>query len=252
MPNRTEDSLIKVLLLDIEGTTTPVDFVYKTLFPYASRKMEAFLREHFREPEQQAVLAGLAAQNQHDEREGARPPHLHRETDEACLRSTAAYVHWLMAKDSKCAPLKTLQGMIWKLGYASGELHGEVYADVPMAFERWRRQGREICIYSSGSVLAQQFLFRSVTSGDLTAHISAFYDTAIGPKAESESYRRIAESRQRAISEVLFISDTIQEIDAARLAGLHARLCVREPTVTNDDSGYGTIRTFDEVMPELR
>ncbi len=250
MPSRTEDSQIKALLLDIEGTTTPVDFVYNTLFPYADRKVQGFLLEHFRDHETQAVLAELAAQHQRDEREGPRPPAWSQETDEARLRSSVAYVHWLIAKDSKCTPLKTLQGKIWQQGYASGELHGEVYPDVPRAFERWRRQGREICIYSSGSVLAQQMLFRSTIAGDLTPHISAFYDTAIGAKAESESYRRIAESRHRAACEVLFISDAIKEIKAARLAGLHAALCVREPTGTNDDSGDGTIRTFDEIMPE--
>jgi len=250
VPSRTEDSQIKVLLLDIEGTTTPVDFVYKTLFPYANRKVEGFLLEHFRDVEVQAVLAELAAQQQGDEREGLRPPAWNQETEEAGLRSTIAYVHWLMTRDSKCTPLKALQGKIWQLGYANGELHGEVYADVPPAFARWRRQGREICIYSSGSVLAQQLLFRSTAAGDLTASISAFYDTASGPKTESESYRRIVESRRRAASEVLFISDAIKEIKAARLAGLHATLCVREPCGTDDDSGNGTIRTFDEIMPE--
>ena len=250
MPSRTEDSQVKVLLLDIEGTTTPVDFVYKTLFPYANRKVEGFLLEHFRDLELQPVLAELAAQQQRDEREGLRPQARSQETEEARLRSTIAYVHWLMARDSKCTALKALQGKIWQLGYTNGELHGEVYADVPLAFARWRRQGREICIYSSGSVLAQQLLFRSTAAGDLTAHISAFYDTAIGPKTESESYRRIVESRRRAASEMLFISDTIKEIDAARLAGLQAMLCVREPVGTNDHSPQRTIRAFDEVMPD--
>ena len=113
MPSRTEDSQIKVLLLDIEGTTTPIDFVYKTLFPYANRKVEAFLAQQFRDPEMQPVLADLAAQHERDEREGARPPARNQETEEARLRSTVAYVHWLMVKDSKCAPLKTLQGKIW-------------------------------------------------------------------------------------------------------------------------------------------
>ena len=250
MPSRTEDSQVKVLLLDIEGTTTPVDFVYKTLFPYANRKVEGFLLEHFRDVEVRAVLAELAAQQQGDEREGLRPPVWSQETEEARLRSTIAYVHWLMTRDSKCTPLKALQGKVWQLGYTNGELHGEVYADVPPAFARWRRQGREICIYSSGSVLAQQLLFRSTAAGDLTARISAFYDTAIGPKTESASYRRIVESRRRAASEVLFISDTIKEIDAARLAGLQATLCVRDSIGTNDHSPHGTIRTFDEVMPD--
>jgi len=250
VPVRLEDSQIKVLLLDIEGTTTPIDFVYKTLFPYANRKVEAFLAQQFRDPEMQPVLADLAAQHERDEREGARPPAWNQETEEARLRSTVAYVHWLMAKDSKCTPLKALQGKIWQQGYASGELHGEVYADVPPAFERWRRQGREICIYSSGSVLAQQLLFRSTAAGDLTAHISAFYDTAIGVKTERESYRRIAESLHHATSEILFISDAISEIKAARLAGLHATLCVRDPADTNDGSGDGNIRTLDEVIPD--
>jgi len=249
VPSRTEDSQIKVLLLDIEGTTTPADFVYKTLFPYANRKVESFLLEHFRDVEVRAVLAELAAQQQGDEREGLRPPAWNQETEEARLRSTIAYVHWLMTRDSKCTPLKALQGKIWQLGYTNGELHGEVYADVPPAFARWRRQGREICIYSSGSMLAQQLLFRSSVAGDLTAHISAFYDTAIGAKTESESYRRIAKSRDRAESEVLFISDALKEIEAARLAGLHAALCVRDPTGATDE-GDRSINTFDEIMPE--
>jgi enolase-phosphatase E1 len=249
VPERAEDSQIRVLLLDIEGTTTPVDFVYKTLFPYANRKVEAFLLQHFRDREINAVLVELAVQHQRDERERAGPPVWHQDTDEALLHSSIAYAHWLMAKDSKCTPLKTLQGKIWQQGYASGELHGEVYADVPSAFERWRRHGREICIYSSGSVLAQQLLFRSTTAGDLTAYISAFYDTGIGAKTESDSYRRIAESRRLAASEVLFISDAIREIEAARLAGMHAKLCVRQSTGTTHP-GDETIRTFDQIMPD--
>ena len=249
MPEREEDSQIRVLLLDIEGTTTPVDFVYGTLFPYASRKLEAFLLEHFRDRETQVMLAELAAQHQRDEREGAQPPGWHPETDQALLRSNVAYVHWLMAKDSKCALLKTLQGKIWQQGYASGELHGEVYVDVPPAFERWRRQGREICIYSSGSVLAQQLLFRSTSAGDLTAYISAFYDTGIGSKTDSESYRRIAQTQRRTTSEILFISDALREIEAARLAGMRAKLCVRQPTDATNLGGE-IIRTFDQVVPD--
>jgi enolase-phosphatase E1 len=250
VPAYAEDSQIRVLLLDIEGTTTPVDFVYKTLFPYANRKVEAFLLEHFHDRETQMMLADLAAQQQRDEREGTQPPGWHQETEQALLHSSAAYVRWLMAKDSKCSPLKTLQGKIWQQGYAGGELRGEVYADVPPAFERWRQQGREICIYSSGSVLAQQLLFCSATAGDLTAYISAFYDTGIGAKTESDSYRRIAKAQRRATSEVLFISDAIREIEAARLAGLHVKMCVRQSNDPDKPSGGGIIHTFDQIMPD--
>jgi enolase-phosphatase E1 len=181
-----DDSQIRVVLLDIEGTTTPVNFVYKTLFPYASRRMESFLREHSGETEIQSLNAELRLQRQRDETSGLQPPAWNDGTNELLLHSSIAYAKWLMAQDSKCTPLKMLQGKIWQQAYAEGELHGEVYADVPRAFARWNRQGREISIYSSGSVLAQQLLFRTTAAGDLTRYISSFFDTHIGGKTESE------------------------------------------------------------------
>ena len=250
MSPRAEDSQVRVILLDIEGTTTPVEFVHKTLFPYASGKVELFLREHSRDPEVQSLAAELRAQHQRDESDGVQPPAWNEETDEARMQSSVAYVQWLMARDSKCPPLKTLQGKIWQQGYARGELHGEVYADVPPAFARWRRQGREICIYSSGSVLAQQLLFRSTAEGDLTEYISGFFDTRIGAKTESDSYRRIAESLGRAASEVLFVSDAIKEVEAARVASMQAVLCLRDPAAGQAVSGHKNVRTFDQILPE--
>ncbi len=250
MSLRTDDSQIRVILLDIEGTTTPIDFVYKTLFPYARRKVESFLREHYRDPEIQSLAAELRAQHEQDERAGLVPAAWIEETDEARLISSVGYVHWLMARDSKCTPLKTLQGKIWQQGYERGELHGELYADVPPAFARWRRHGREICIYSSGSVLAQQLLFRSTAAGDLTEYISGFFDTRIGAKTESGSYTKIAESRGRHASEVLFVSDAIKEIEAARVSSMQAVLCVRDSNTAQHASGQRIITTFDQILPD--
>lgn len=250
MPPPADDSQICVLLLDIEGTTTPVDFVYKTLFPYASRKVESFLREHGRDPEIQLLVAELHAQNRRDETAGLAPPAWIAETEEAHLASSVGYVHWLMARDSKSTALKTLQGKIWQQGYERGELHGEVHADVPPALARWRRQGREICIYSSGSVLAQQLLFRSTVTGDLTKYISHFFDTRIGVKTESGSYTKIAESVARQPGEVLFVSDATKEIEAARVAFMPAALCVRDSKVAPHASGEEIITTFDQIFPD--
>src|SRR5262249_62371114 len=124
---------------------------------------------------------------------GQRPPAWREDGGgEATILSAVEYVRWLMAKDSKCTPLKTLQGKIWQQGFDNGELHGEVYEDVPRAFTRWRSQGRSIAIYSSGSVLAQQLLFRTVASGDLTPQIAAYFDTQAGIKTSPESYAKIA------------------------------------------------------------
>jgi enolase-phosphatase E1 len=247
---QADDSHIRVILLDIEGTTTPVEFVYKTLFPYASRRVESFLREHFAETEIQSLAVELRSQHQRDENDGLQPPAWKEETDVLRLESCVDYVRWLMGGDSKCTPLKMVQGKIWQEGYQRGELHGEVYADVPRAFARWKQQGREICIYSSGSVLAQQLLFRSTAAGDLTEYISGFFDTRIGAKTESDSYKKIAASLKRAPDELLFISDAPKEIRTALAARMQAVLCVRDPS--SPPAKDLVIHSFDEVFPAWR
>jgi len=241
-------SQIRVILLDIEGTTTPVEFVFQTLFPYASRKLETFLRAHAQDPEIQILIQELRAQQGADERNGFNPPAWMDGPVEARLRSCVAYGQWLIVRDSKCPPLKSLEGRIWHEGFASGELRGEIYPDVPVAFERWRRQKKIICIYSSGSVLAQQNLFRTTASGDLTSYISVFFDTRVGAKTDGESYKKIAASFSHAPNQFLFISDALKEIDAAQSAGMQALLCQRQghPTAL----GPGAIHDFTGICPD--
>jgi enolase-phosphatase E1 len=245
-------SQIRIILLDIEGTTTPVDFVYQTLFPYARNNMESFFREYFREPEIVSLIQNLHTKHQIDKRQGFQPSSWIDEPDESRLHSAVAYSQWLMAKDSKCTALKSLQGKIWQEGYTRGKLHGQVYADVPPAFKRWRRQKREICIYSSGSILAQQLLFRSIASGDLTPQIAAFFDTSVGAKTETESYRKIIESLAMANnpSYFLFISDAMKEIKAAYDAGMQAILCNRDKRAFQLPEDKIVVHSFDEVFPD--
>jgi len=245
-----DPSQIRVILLDIEGTTTPVEFVYQTLFPYASRKLEVFLREHIQEPEIHSVIEDLRAQHEADQRNGLNPPGWMDHPEEARLRSSVAYGQWLIVRDSKCPPLKSLQGRIWQEGFASGELRGEIFPDVPVALERWRRQKKIICIYSSGSVLAQQNLFRTVASGDLTPYISIFFDTRVGPKVEGESYKKIAASFLYAPRQFLFISDAVKEIEAAQSIGMQVLLCVRIKDPTPTPSAANVIHDFSNVFPE--
>ena len=153
-----------------------------------------------------------------------------------------------MQRDSKCTSLKTLQGAVWQEGYARRELRGEVYPDVPPAFARWRAQGRAICIYSSGSELAHRLLFGSVASGDLTPYIAKYFDTRVGGKTQSESYREIASDLENAPGEFLFISDSLKEIETAEAAGMQVRLCVREPEGKPAPSRYPPMHSFDELF----
>jgi enolase-phosphatase E1 len=247
---RIEDEarLIRVVLLDIEGTTTPIDFVTKRLFPYASERLVPFLRDHVRELEVQSVLRDLQAQHERDQTGGLQPPPWLQEDSQDQITPSVAYLQWLVTRDSKCTPLKSLQGNIWREGYAKGELKGEVYDDVPQAMARWKEQGRDIAIYSSGSVLAQQLLFTTTRYGDLTRHISNFFDTQTGPKAESSSYRKIAAAIGQEPAAVLFLSDAQKEVAAARSAGLRTGLCVRD--VKTNSQQAGSITTFDDVFPQ--
>ena len=152
-----------------------------------------------------------------------------------------------MDRDRKSTGLKSLQGRIWDEGYRAGSLKGEVYPDVPPALARWRGQGIDIAIFSSGSVQAQRSLFRNTDAGDLTRFIGAYFDTTTGPKTAPESYARIAAALERSPSEVLFLSDVTAELDAARTAGMRTALCVRDPGSAPSASAHPIIHALDQV-----
>jgi enolase-phosphatase E1 len=245
----SQDTRVSDILLDIEGTTTPIDFVYQVLFPFARARVKAFLRQHVFFEEVRADMARLLEEQAADERRGLEPPPLRGATLDAQLESAVAYVHWLMDRDRKSTPLKSLQGRIWEEGYQSGELRSQVFPDVPVALERWTQQERDIGIFSSGSVLAQKLLFAHTEVGDLTRFIRAYFDTNIGAKQDPESYRRIATALQRLPSEILFISDVTAELDAAQSAGLKTLLCVRPGNRPQPaTSAHPVIHTFAEVF----
>jgi enolase-phosphatase E1 len=154
-----------------------------------------------------------------------------------------------MDQDRKSSGLKSLQGKIWEHGYRSGELKSHVYPDVPPAFERWRRHGKEIAIFSSGSVLAQKLLFAHTGSGDLSRFIGNYFDTTTGAKTDAASYQRIASALALRAPAVLFLSDTVAELDAARSAGMHTALCVRPERPETDGCEHPALVTFESVFP---
>jgi enolase-phosphatase E1 len=243
-----DDTAVRAILLDIEGTTTPIDFVYRTLFPYARLRVAQFLLDHASEPGIRKDLEDLRAQHRADLDERLSPPPWLDEMHGLDLAAVTSYVLELMDRDSKCPALKSLQGKIWQEGYRKGELHGEVYPDVPLALERWSQQGKIVAIYSSGSVLAQKLLFGSTAAGDLTRFLRAYFDTAIGPKHLPESYARIAAALALAPPNILFISDVAKELDAARAEGIQTALCVRTPPNERIASTHNVIHSFEELF----
>ena len=235
-----------LILLDIEGTTTPIAFVTDTLVPYARARLHAHLERHARSPHGLALFEAIRRDHAADVEAHAAVP-AWSETGPETLAAVEAYLRWLMDRDRKSPALKELQGYIWEQGYERGELTAPVYPDVGPAFVRWRAQGRGLGIFSSGSVLAQQWLFRRSTAGDLTPHLQWYFDTQTGPKRAPASYATIAAVTGTPPPEILFISDVAAELDAARAAGMRTALSQRPDNPPQPAHTHQIIHTFDEL-----
>jgi enolase-phosphatase E1 len=238
----------RLRLLDVEGTVAPLSLVADELFPYARRNFPQFLKKSTGDEAVRADLALLADENRAEKAAGVPrlPEVVHPEQVETprFRLDAMVYLTWLMDRDRKSTALKSLQGKVWKRGFENGQLRGTLFSDVPEAFARWAKEGG-IAIYSSGSVEAQQLLFRHSSFGDLTPLISAYFDTRTGAKSESESYRRIAGEFALSPGDVLFFSDAVGELDAARDAGCLTRLVVREGNPPVEDAhGHGLVSSF--------
>ena len=229
--------MTKCMLLDIEGTTTPIDFVHKTLFPFAKERIDDFV--HTNETKLGIEISELKAEASLD-----------TEFKESVETSSdvVSYLKFLIEVDRKSTPLKSIQGKIWRRGYESGELLSEVYEDVVVALSRWKSAGKSVAIYSSGSIEAQKLLFRYSNQGDLTVHIDEYFDTTSGNKKETESYSSIVRELGVSADEVTFVSDVPDELEAARDGGLQTVLSVRPGNAeVGDEHGFKTIYSFDEL-----
>ena len=239
---------IRCVLLDIEGTVTPIAFVHEVLFPYARSRVKDFLVSNLENAEVKADVAKLCEEHAVDCAQQHDPPLLYEGPIEAKVDSLTTYVHWLIDRDRKSTGLKSLQGKIWKEGYLDGSLKATLFDDVAPAMKRWRDAGLRINIFSSGSVLAQQLLFAHTNAGDLTNLIDNYFDTTVGPKAAEESYRKIAASLNVSTGAVLFISDVLGELNAAAIAGLPTLLCERPGNQPQPDHSHRVIETFDGLL----
>ncbi len=235
------------LLLDIEGTTSSVRFVYDVLFPYARQGLAGFLATHFHDP----AVARACDRIAQDAGAASFADWVGPVADDEGRRRVIAEVERLMDGDIKATGLKDLQGLIWEGGYRDGTLRSHVYPDVPPALERWAAAGKDVRIYSSGSIAAQKLFFGHTEAGDLTRTFRGHYDTTTGPKREAASYARIVADMGLPAERVLFLSDVVAELDAARSAGLKTGLVVRPGNAPSPEGhGHPIITSFDQVQVE--
>ena len=238
------------ILLDIEGTTCPVSFVSEVLFPYASASLEPYLEAH----QGNADIAKLMGDVEVAWREDAHPDAraLLQQQDTATtlsVQALSAYLRQLIGRDIKLTPLKDLQGRIWRSGYASGELIAPLFIDVPAALKRWHDDGFTMAVYSSGSVPAQQLLYGHCHEGDLTGLFSHWFDTKTGPKQAQESYLTIAREMQTTPANVLFVSDSLQELEAADAAGMRTLFSDREGNPAREAGRFARISDYSSLNP---
>lgn len=233
----------QAVLLDIEGTTSSVRFVYDVLFPFARKHVESYLAQNWRKAavrdarEQIANDAGGASfQTWSGNAKGA-----------AAREKVVAEVHRLMDADVKATGLKQLQGLIWKDGFESGELRSHVYPDVPPALRRWKKAGKKLFIYSSGSIAAQKLFFAHTRKGDLLSLFDGHFDTTTGPKKEKKSYRAIARQMESRPRDIVFVSDVNAELDAADAAGMQTVLSLRPGNAPQDANGRLAVPSFAKL-----
>ena len=225
--------MIRAIVTDIEGTTSDIRFVHNVLFPYARERLPAFLNaQQYIEPVK-TILDNL--------REETGQP----DATTADLLDTLLQ---FIDEDRKSTPLKALQGIIWRDGYVNGDFTGHLYPDVLPALEKWKAEGIDLYVYSSGSVAAQKLLFGYSDEGDITHLFSGYFDTLVGAKREVQSYRNIAEQLGVPPVQILFLSDIHQELDAAEQAGLRTVQLIRGDDDAASHHHQGS--SFDYIQTE--
>lgn len=241
---------ISHILLDIEGTTCPFDFVKDTLFPYAADQLDSFLGNEANNPKVQQLLQSIEEAWEEEKDDEARRLLIsaRMEGKGSPAKQLLPYLKWLIRNDKKLTPLKDLQGLIWERGYQDGHLCAPLFEDVPPALRRWKLMGIELGVYSSGSVKAQQLLYSHSTAGNLQPLFSTWFDTRIGTKQQADSYAAIANQLEAKPAHVLFISDVIEELHAANAAGMQPLLSDRPGNPCREVGAYPVVQSFAAIL----
>jgi enolase-phosphatase E1 len=236
----------RAVLLDIEGTTTPISFVHDVLFPFARDHVRDYLIQHSKASEVQEDIAALLREHSLDQERGEQPPQIDKATS---IDAIVVYVGWLINRDRKSPALKSLQGKIWEQGYRDGTLKAPLFDDVVPNLARLRRLGTSIAIFSSGSVLAQKLLFAHTDTGDHSDLIDQYFDTDVGSKVTSSSYSEIARRLDLLPVETIFASDVTAELAAARDAGMRTLLCLRPGNQPQSNAEqFQVIQSFSQIL----
>lgn len=249
------EPMIRCILLDIEGTTCPVDFVASVLFPYARERLASYLETNLDDPKVRALMAATQAAFAADPNPEVRAlyqapitssnPNQSNEAQEQIHLVT--YLRWLIDHDIKLPALKDLQGHIWAAGYGCGDLVAPLFNDVAPTLLHWHQHGYTLASYSSGSVAAQQLLYRHSSNGNLEGLFDHWFDTRTGAKQQPASYGTIAEMLILEPTQILFVSDAIAELEAASAVGMAVRFSDREGNPARDPGPFMAVKSLADI-----
>ena len=225
--------MIKVILVDIEGTISPINFVKNVMFPYSKENLEKFLKENYNKPEIKKILQDIEE----------------IERKKFSLDEVIQLLKKWIDEDKKLTPLKELQGYIWEDGFKSGKLKAPIFEDAYKKLKEWKEKGYKIFIYSSGSVKAQKLFFSHSEFGNILNLFDGHFDTKIGNKKDKNSYLRIAKEIGVNPNEIVFLSDSLEEVIAAKEGGMNVIKVSREGETEwiKNLSGIKQIRNFNEL-----
>ena len=240
------------LLLDIEGTTCPVSFISKILFPFAKRELSSYLIRNEHNGNQSQTIQ--KAKKEWAEDQSVKSVQLKKQVDLQQISEMDAltqYLEHLIVIDKKSTALKDIQGEIWELGYSNGELKAELFPETVECLQQWHQQGITLSVYSSGSIHAQKLLYRYTSEGNVETLFSHWFDTHTGPKKAFQSYTTIATLINSAPENIWFISDNGEECDAARKAGMKTLFSLRDGNPDRDPRDHEVIQSLHEVVRYL-
>jgi enolase-phosphatase E1 len=223
---------IEAIVTDIEGTTSSIEFVHKVLFPYSVKIIPEFIRDREKEPEIATIITAIKQES--------------NQPDANIDEVIATLMAWIK-QDKKITALKALQGIVWEYGFRNNEFKGDLYEDAYRNLQKWHQQGIKLYVFSSGSIKAQKLLFGNNQYGDLTYLFRDYFDTNIGNKKEIVAYQNIATAIKTNPENILFLSDVVAELDAAKAAGYNTILVVRDELPLNSDRHIIT-NNFDRIM----
>ena len=222
---------IQAIVTDIEGTTSSISFVKDVLFPYAKNNLAQYVNKNSHKQEVKEQLEGVASDCNI----------LINDTEQIIQQ----LLNWIES-DTKATALKSLQGMIWQKGYENNDYQAHMYDDAVSELNHWAQKNIPLFVYSSGSVLAQKLFFKHSCAGNLLPLFTGHFDTHIGHKQDYQSYRAIQEEIAISARNILFLSDIIGELDAAKKAGFQTCHVIRDEPLQKA-STHQWVSSFQQI-----